>query len=160
MKKQFLSILTLIAMMIGLIIFIEPIMAQTSKRDIKIDLHRLRVYSANYDAYREFNQHEYAEVKKKHREKYLDQIDKIKRGPDRNLYIQFLDEATGKDSLEYKNEIGMHYTYANPIMVHRRTNMTNMFEYLKVVKYSLFTMDKEELLLPNDVPFLKGTGKY
>ncbi|WP_400263086.1 hypothetical protein ACFX5U_08465 [Sphingobacterium sp. SG20118] len=160
MKKQFLSISALIVMMIGLIIFIEPIMAQTSKRDIKIDLHRLRVYSANYDAYREFNQHEYAEVKEGHRKKYIDQIDKIKRGPNRDLYIQFLDEATGKDSLEYKNQIGMHYTYANPIMVHRRKNMTNMFEYLKVVKYSLFTMDKDELLLPNDVPFLKGTGKY
>lgn len=160
MKKQFLNISSLIAMMIGLIILIDPIMAQPSKRDIIIDFQQLRDYSANFDAYRKSKRHKYSELKEGHRKKYKAQIDKIKRGPNRNFYIQFLDEATGKDSLEYKNQIGMHYTYANPIMVHRLRNMTTMFEYLKVVKYSLFTLDKEELLLPDDVPFLKGTGKY
>ena len=86
----------------------------------------------------------------------MDQINYIKKGPNRAIYIQFLNDATGQDSLRYQKQIGMHYTYLVPIRTHNIGNMPNMFEYLKAVKYSLFTLNKEELLLPKDIPFLKG----
>lgn len=86
----------------------------------------------------------------------MDQINCIKKGPNRDIYIQFLNDATGKDSLRYQKQIGMHYTYLAPILTHDRKKKPNMFEYLKVVKYSLFTLNKEELILPKDIPFLKG----
>lgn len=38
----------------------------------------------------------------------MDQINKIKKGPNREIYIQFLNEATAKDSLRYQKEISMN----------------------------------------------------
>jgi len=156
MKKQFIYTSILSSILLGLMVFSTPLIAQTALRDILHEFDKLRTYSIKYDAYRELNEPEYAERKKAHKKKYMDQINYIKKGPNRAIYIQFLNDATGKDSLRYQKQIGMHYTYLVPIRTHNIGNMPNMFEYLKAVKYSLFTLNKEELILPKDIPFLKG----
>jgi len=82
-----------------------PLIAQTALRDILHEFHKLRPYSIKYETYRELNEPEYAERKKAHKKKYMDQINYIKKGPNRAIYIQFLNDATGKDSLRHQKQI-------------------------------------------------------
>ncbi|EEI92234.1 hypothetical protein HMPREF0765_2161 [Sphingobacterium spiritivorum ATCC 33300] len=148
--------------LIGLIFLIccsNASFAQPSSRDIMIDILRLREYSINYDAYKDLKDPDAAIKKNEYTKKYFDQINKIKNGPNRELYIQFLNEATGIDSLKSKNDIGYNYTYYVGILTHRRIKMPTRLEYFKVVKYSLFTMNKDELIQPKDVPFLRPESK-
>jgi len=44
-------------------------------------------------------------------------------------------------------------------MVHNLRLMPTLLEYYKVVKYSLFTLDRDELIPPDEVPFLRYKRK-
>ncbi|MGJ1263115.1 hypothetical protein [Sphingobacterium spiritivorum] len=142
-----------------LICCINVSFAKPSSREIMIDILRLREYSINYDAYKHLKDSDAATKKNEYTKKYFNLINKIKNGPNRALYIQFLNDATGIDSLKSKNDIGYNYTYYVGILTHRRTKMPTRLEYFKVVKYSLFTMNKDELIQPKDVPFLRPESK-
>ena len=148
---------------IGLILLIccsNTLFAQTSSRDIMIDILRLREYSINYDAYKDLKDPDTADKKNQYTKKYFDQINKIKNGPNRALYIQFLNDATGIDSLKSKGVVGYNYTYHNGLLATPEfKKMPTRLEYFKVVKYSLFTMNKDELIQPKDVPFLRPESK-
>lgn|SRR5690606_5656296 len=126
------------------------------ERSIRIELGKLREYSVEYDKYSKTSSSKFVKEKEKYTKLYKDQLNKIKRGSERHIYIQFLDKATGVDSLKYKNEKGYSYiSPENPLLVPRISKMPTLLEYYKVVKYSLFEMDKDELLPPKDVPFLR-----
>ncbi|MGJ1360913.1 hypothetical protein ACR79B_03465 [Sphingobacterium spiritivorum] len=148
---------------IGLILIIycsNVSWAQPSSRDIMIDILRLREYSINYDAYKDLKDPDAADKKNQYTKKYFDQINKIKNGPNRALYIQFLNDATGIDSLKSKSVVGYNYTYHNGLLATPEfKKMPTRLEYFKVVKYSLFTMNKDELIQPKDVPFLRPESK-
>ncbi|WP_333625764.1 hypothetical protein [Sphingobacterium siyangense] len=132
---------------------------------IRIDLDRLRDYSLQYDKYKQYNLEKFVNEKEKYTELYSkrakyaklykEQIYKIKYGPKRHIYIRYLDKAIGVDSAKYKEEKGFEYTFVFSLVSRRSDTMPTLFEYYKVVKYSLFTLDKEELLPPKEVPFLK-----
>lgn len=64
MKKQFIYTSILSSNLLGLMVFSTPLIAQTALRDILHEFDKLRTYSIKYDAYRELDDPEYAEIKK------------------------------------------------------------------------------------------------
>lgn len=124
-------------------------------KEIRIQLIRLSEYSNNYDRYRQLPKEKYGEQIVKFEKLYRDQIKKIKHGPDRELYTQYLKTATGADSLKYKDKHAVPYVYIYSILTQRTDRMPTLLEFYKVVNYSLFTMDMEELIPPRDIPFLR-----
>jgi len=73
-----------------------------------IELSNLREYSIDYGGYAEIDATTLKErnrtgKKEQAAKKYRDQIDKIKNGPDRELFLTFLNKATGVDSVKYKS---------------------------------------------------------
>jgi hypothetical protein len=139
---------------IGLTMFSYSAIAQPSEKDIQLDILRLREYSIEYHKYLKRNDPAVVEIKSARKKKYLNQIDKIKNGPNRTLYIEFLDHAIDQDSLKHNNQTW--YNYTTPGLDYSARTSPTRLEYFKVVKYSLFTLDKDELLMPLKVPFLKG----
>lgn len=126
----------------------------TKTKEIRLQLSLLCEYSSKYDYYAQLKASKFDEQRSKFEKMYRDQIKKIKHGPDRDLYIQYLNTATGRDSLKYRDNKG--HPYFNYYTITARIDrMPTLLEYYKVVKYSLFTMDKEELIHPRDVPFLR-----
>lgn len=154
MKKYKCSISNFFVFLILNIVNATTLFAQ-SERDIQIDILRLAEYSSQYDIFYQSMPTKHPDKMKIAEKKYKDQIAKIKNGPNKIKYIQFLEKATGIDSLKYKNEKGYKYTSYGPWLQVRLSQMPTMLEYFKVVKYSLFTLNKEELIQPKDVPFLK-----
>ncbi|MGJ1266554.1 hypothetical protein ACR78G_05135 [Sphingobacterium spiritivorum] len=151
----------LLKITIGLILLIwcsNALFAQTD-RDILNDLSLLRNYSIDYDTHIQSQPTKYPDKLKVTEKKYRDQINKIKRGPYKELYVKFLDKAIGIDSLKYKKIPGMNYIAMNPVEMQVLKSLPTELEYFKVVKYSLFTLDKEELVRPENVPFLKYKEK-
>ena len=143
----------------------KTVYAQMSKEEVKLDVEllKLRNYSIDYGGYAEIDsatlkERNLNEKKEEAENKYRDQLAKIKNGPDRDLYVNFLNKATGVDSVKH-NYPGFNYTYLNPIMVHSLKLMPTLLEYYKVVKYSLFTLDRDELIPPDEVPFLQYKQK-
>jgi len=128
------------------------------EKEIRSQLTRLCGYSMKYDEFVQLPREKYGKQIDKFEKLYRDQIKKIKHGADRDLYIAFLDKATGPDSLKYKGPNDMPYPYVHFYTTSSKRRMHKMptrIEYYKVVKYSLFTIDKEELTHPRDVPFLR-----
>lgn len=147
-----------IYMMIGgilSILFLKAQEAIITPRQVRIDIANLCDYSQQYNKYSQLSSNKFDEQRSKFNKLYRDQIYKIKHGTHRAVYKEFLDKATGIDSLKYKNEKGYEYTYTFSLVSRRIDTMPTLLEFFKVVKYSLFTLDKEELLPPKDVPFLK-----
>lgn len=132
-----------------------------AQSDIEIlnDLSRLRIYSIKYDTHVQSMPTKYPEEMKIAEKKYRDQINKIKNGSNKALYLKFLDKATGVDSLKYKDVPGMNYIYMNIVEMQVIRSLPTELEYLKVVKYSLFTLNKEDLIRPENVPFLQYKEK-
>lgn len=135
--------------------------AQLTKREAQVDILKLREYAIEYDIYGKTNDPKYIEKKNIATRKYNDQIHKIKNGSNKTEYLRFLDIATGVDSAKYKNNVGFNYTdiSTNPFLTNNIKKRPTMLEYFKVVKYSLFTLNKNELVLPKDVPFLRSESK-
>lgn len=132
-----------------------------AQSDIEIlnDLSRLRIYSIKYDTHVQSMPTKYPEEMKIAKKKYRDQINKIKNGSNKALYLEFLDKATGIDSLKYKDIPGMNYIAMNTVEMQVIRSLPNQLEYYKVVKYSLFTLNKEDLIRPENVPFLQYKEK-
>jgi len=132
-----------------------------AQSDIEIlnDLSRLRNYSIKYDTHVQSMPTKYPEEMKIAEKKYRDQINKIKNGSNKALYLKFLDKATGVDSLKYKDVPGMNYIYMNIVEMQVIRSLPTELEYYKVVKYSLFTLNKEDLIRPENVPFLQYKEK-
>lgn len=130
-----------------------------SDREIATDLLKLRDFSIKYDTYIQSMPTKHPEAMKEAEKNYRNQIDLIKNGPNRNLFIKFLDKATGVDSLKYKDMPAMNYIYMSTVEMQKLSALPNLLEYYKVVKYSLFTLNKEELFRPEEVPFLKYKEK-
>ncbi|MBE8721908.1 hypothetical protein [Sphingobacterium pedocola] len=127
-------------------------------KEIRSQLSHLCGYSMKYDEFVQLPRAKYGEQIDKFEKLYRDQIKKIKHGPDRDLYFEFLEKATGPDSLKYKVGSGMPFPYVyfyTLLSKSRVDKMPTRIEYYKVVKYSLFTKDKEELIHPRDIPFLR-----
>ncbi|MCS3556180.1 MULTISPECIES: hypothetical protein [unclassified Sphingobacterium] len=134
------------------------LVAQTDK-DIRSDLSRLRNYSIKYDTHVQSMPTKYPEEMKIAEKKYRDQINKIKNGSNKALYLKFLDKATGIDSLKYKDVPGMNYIAMNTVEMQVIRSLPTQLEYYKVVKYSLFILNKDELIRPENVPFLRYKEK-
>jgi hypothetical protein len=130
-----------------------------SDREIATNLLKLRDFSIKYDTYIKSMPTKHPEAMKEVEKNYRNQIDIIKNGPNRNLFIKFLDKATGADSLKYKDMPAMNYIYMSTVEMQKLSALPNLLEYYKVVKYSLFTLNKEELVRPEKVPFLKYKEK-
>ena len=128
-------------------------------RDIQIDILRLREYSIKYYGYKEVSDSKARDRKDSVTKKYRDQIHKIKNGPNRKLYLKFLNNAIEEDSSKYKDEIGYNYTYYNPLLTYDRREMPTMLEYFKVVRYCLFEKNKNELVPPDQIPFLNQKAR-
>lgn len=150
MKKSHSIHLAVIAL---LSLFSTNLFAQTD-RELATEILRLRDYSITYDTYAQSKPTKYPEELKVAEKKYRDQINKIKKGPNKDKYIKYLNKATGVDSLKYKNTPGMYYISLNPVELQRVKALPTQLEYFKVVKYSLFTQNKEDLIRPENVPFL------
>lgn len=159
--KTFKYYYSILATLFSLLSLNSIVSAQTqlSTRDLQVDILRLGEYSIKYDAYHRVFPNSDPQNEQKYEKKYKDQIQKIKNGINKNQYLAFLDKAIGTDSLKHKNQIGYNYTYYNELLTHDRRKMPNRLEYFKVVKYSLFTLNRDELVLPKDVPFLRPESK-
>ncbi|MBD1434722.1 hypothetical protein H8B06_17990 [Sphingobacterium sp. DN00404] len=111
-------------------------------------------YAVKYDKYAQLSD-KYEQQKNEAKKQYVDMVNQIKRGPNREKFVNFLNKAIGVDSVQYKDKKGYSYTYNHSLHNPRISKMPTLLEYYKVVKYSLFDMDKDELLPPKDIPFLR-----
>jgi len=124
------------------------------KVEIKKQLMYLLNYAVEYDKFAQLSD-KYKQQKNEARQRYVDMIKQIKHGPNREKIENFLNKATGIDSIQYRDKKGYSYTYSHSLHIPRISKMPTLLEYYKVVKYSLFDMDRDELLPPKDIPFLR-----
>lgn len=147
--------ITLLNCFFGCILYTVAVAQETPERvEIKKQLMYLLDYAVKYDKYAQLSD-KYEQQKNEAKQQYDDLVRRIKYGANRSQFIDFLDTATGIDSLQYSGKKGYNYTYSHSLHSPRISRMPTLLEYYKVVKYSLFEMDKDELLPPKDVPFLR-----
>lgn len=85
---------------------------------------------------------------------YLSYVKEIKYGKQRKEILDFLDNAIERDSLKYL-QAGFHYVFLGRYLRPRIKELPTQLEYYKVVRYSLFELDRDRLIPPHEVPFLK-----
>lgn len=131
-------------------------LAQT-KRELIVELDKLRQYSVEYDLYFNIESNSRDEDKKKEvNNLYRQQVEKIKNGPNKEEFEHFLKNAIQKDSLKYKERRRYNYTFVSPLIVYRSEQLPTALDYYKVVYLSLFIEKKDRLLPPEHFDFLRG----
>lgn len=128
---------------------------QLSEKQIKYDIIRLRDYNQTYE--KSVMLKAYEEKLSKIEQLLLNQIDLVKRGPNKDVYKQYLERAIGIDSAFYVNELGESYDYhmLNPIINYRQPQRLTKLEYYKAVYYSFFEKDSDCFIPVYEIPFLK-----
>ncbi|WP_257670967.1 hypothetical protein [Parapedobacter tibetensis] len=126
-------------------------------KELKIELLKLMDYSARFDSYKLSSEKDSKYIAKRDsvEKLYRAQIQKIKHGPRSSDYLSFLDVAIGRDSAFYSKNLGYNYFHVDVTLNIMRSALPTQLEYYKVVRYSLFEKDKDELLPLKDIPFLR-----
>ncbi len=90
--------------------------------------------------------------KRKHA--YLVAIQQIKATSARKKYLDYFDHAFLYE-LAYLKRNSIPYSYVNPQNPQREKDTVSFLDYLKIVKYSLFELNRDNLVALNEVPFIK-----
>jgi len=136
-------------------VFFSFAQSQSKQQVIEVikELYKLRDYSLDFDQIKRSNN--LSVTRKDSIEKlYRNQIEKIKYGPQRDQFLKFLNYAIEENPSNYQM-FGFNYTHDNELRSVRRNQLPTLLEYLRAVRYSLFEMNKEELLPMGDTPFLR-----
>ncbi|MCH5720119.1 hypothetical protein [Niabella hibiscisoli] len=89
------------------------------------------------------------EVRKK---QYLMAVSKIKSTPE---YLSYIDKNIAEQEKELSGK-WMDYKYVSPLSsIRLRSNMINYWEYLKIIRYSIFEVKADTLLSLEKVPFMR-----
>ncbi|MEJ5054512.1 hypothetical protein [Sphingobacterium sp. MYb382] len=128
---------------------------QLSEKQIKYDIARLRDYNQTYE--KSVMLKAYEEKLSKIEQLLLNQIYLGKRGPNKDVYREYLERAIGMDSIFYDDELGQRYDYhvLNPIINYRHSQRLTKLEYYKAVYYSFFEKDSDRFIPVYEIPFLK-----
>src|SRR5690606_122480 len=76
---------------------------EPQKVEIKKQLMYLLHYAVEYDKFAQLS-HKYKQQKNEAKQQYVDMVNQIKHGPNREKIVIFLNKATGVDSAQYRDK--------------------------------------------------------
>ncbi|WP_162817978.1 hypothetical protein U0035_02155 [Niabella yanshanensis] len=146
MKKLVTGIL---ALGLGFQLFAQLKAQYTADKVAGMEETIMQVLEAKHRLENKAYQKENEEVRKV---QYLIAVRKIKAAPG---YLSFIDKSITEREKELSGK-WMDYKYVSPLSsIHHKSNMINRWQYLKIVRYSIFEVKADTLLSLDKIPFMR-----